>query len=104
MLSPADAVDTAMSVLVHHLAEAGCLVEPAPPAPAMTVKDAAVLLCRLSGHVRLSEPDVDYKQLLASDAMVTFAWTQALSTGLAPAERTQGEEARRVLLAHHRGI
>lgn len=93
-----------MSVLVRHLAEAGCLVEPTPPKPPMTVDDAARLLCRLSGHVRLSEPDVDYQQLTGSEAMVTFAWTQAVNAGIPPSEQSEAHEARRVLLAHHRGI
>lgn len=91
-----------MSALVHVLAEAGCLSEPRPEREPMTVEDAARLLCRLSGHVRLSEPDVDYKQLLDSDAMLTFAWTQAVASGIPPAEMNDAQEARRVLLAHHR--
>lgn len=68
----------------------------------MTVKDAARLLCRLSSHVRLSEPDVDFQQLLDSDAMVTFAWTQSVAAGIPPTEMSDAQEARRLLIEHHR--
>lgn len=91
-----------MSAMVHELATAGCLSEPKPPAPQMTTEHAARLLCELSRHVRLSDPDEDHKSLLTSDAMVTFAWNQAVLAGIPPTQQSEAHEARRVLLAHHR--
>ena len=43
-------------------------------------------------------------QLLDSAAMVTYAWNQAISAGIPPAERNAAEEARSVLRAHHRNL
>lgn len=103
MATPEGIANVAMATFVEHLAEAGCLTEPKPAAPAMTVEDAAKLLCALSRSVRLSEPDVDYQQLIDSSAMVDFAWAQAAGAGIPPAELSQAHEARRLLLAHHRG-
>jgi len=103
MATPEGIANVAMAAFVEHLAKAGCLTEPKPPAPAMTVEDAAKLLCTLSRSVRLSEPDVDFEQLIDVPAMVDYAWTQAVNAGIPPAELSQAHEARRLLLAHHRG-
>lgn len=103
MATPEGIANVAMATFVEHLAKAGCLTEPKPPAPELTVDDAAKLLCRLSQSVRLSEPDVDYEQLLETQAMVDYAWTQASAAGIPPTELSQAHEARRLLLAHHRG-
>lgn len=103
MATPEGIANVAMATFVEHLANAGCLTEPKPPAPPMTVEDAAKLLCELSRSVRLSEPDVDYEQLLESPAMVDYAWVQAAGAGIPPTELSRAHEARRLLIAHHRG-
>lgn len=97
-----DVVQAAMASLVHVLSEAGCLVEPAPPKPAMTVQEAAVLLCELSRHPRLSDPEDDYALLLKRPDMVDFAWAQSLARSIPPAQLNDAHEARRLLLDHHR--
>lgn len=101
---PADAVhlaDVAMVTLLQVLEQAGTIVEPKPPKQPMTPREAAVLLCELSGSVKLSDPEEDYVQLLESPAMLTYAWSQVRS-GLDAEETTAANEARRVLIAHHR--
>jgi hypothetical protein len=104
--SPAEVVqaaaDAAMTALVRHLSLAGCLGPPAPPKPEMTPERAARLLCELSCAPRINPPDEEYGQLLASPAMVTYAWNQAVGAGIPPAQQSDAHEARRVLLAHHR--
>lgn len=102
MATPEGIADVAVSVFVHALAQAGCLTEPKPPAPTLSLEDGARLLCELSRAVRLSDPDEDYRQLLESPAMVDYAWTQAATAGIPAAQQSDAQEARRLLLAHHR--
>lgn len=99
MVTVADAVTVAV---VHHLAQADVLHLPPPAAPAMTVEDAARLLCRLSGAVRLDPPEEEYVQLIKGLPMVDYAWGQAQRAGIPPADATAAHEARALLLTHHR--
>lgn len=95
--------DAAMSELVRHLAEAGCLTEPAPEPEPMTLDDAARLLCALSCAPKINPPDEEYGQLIESPAMVKYAWDQAVNVGIPPDQVSAAHEARRVLRDHHRG-
>lgn len=90
-----------MSALAKVLNAAGCLVEPAPPAPAMSDADAAVLLCTLSRLPRLDDPETDHVQLLERAGMVEYAWSAATRAGIPPADLERAHEARRLLLTRH---
>ena len=95
---------SAMGALVQALADAGCLAEPVDPPPAMTLQEAAELLCRLSRTRRLDEPEKDAEQLLTAVTglgMVEYAWNAATAAGIAPADADRAHEARRLLLTLH---
>ncbi len=96
--------DTVTAEVVRVLAEAGCLVEPTPPAPPMHPADAAMLLCELSCAAKINPPDEEFGQLLAHPAMVKYAWDQARMVGIPAARMRAAHEAHRVLRDHHRGV
>lgn len=89
----------ALAEFTRVLTVAGALVE---PQPAMTVEDAAKLLCELSCSPKLSDPDEDHVSLLRSDAMVKYAWDQAVGAGIPGGQRNAAEQARQLLREHHR--
>lgn len=92
-------ISTAMFAAV--LLEEGCLVEPAPRGPALTLREAAELLCVLSRTPRLDEPATDHVQLLERSDMLDYAWSNAVRAGIDPGDMSRAHEARRLLLAHH---
>lgn len=102
LTTPSEIATEAMIAMTEVLEAAKVLQEPQAPAPpAMTVADAAKLLCRLSRTVRLDEPEADHVQLLQVPTMVDYAWSHAVAEGIPPAEATEANEALRLLREHH---
>ena len=102
LMSPAEAADTAMSVLLHRLQEAGCLTEPVPAKPAMTLQEAAELLCELSDAPKLQPPAEGADQLIRMGPMVTYAWRKAQHAGIPPMQMSAAFQAKALLTEHHR--
>lgn len=93
--------DTAVIAAVKVLHDAGCLVEPTPPPPTMTLDEAAVVVIRRARTPRLEADDpADVASVVNVRPQYEFAWASAVRAGVDPAD-TDLHTARQVLAKHH---
>lgn len=92
----------AMVVMSKVLDDAGCLREPEPPPPAMTLDEAAEVLCRLAQTPRLDPNDpTDVAALSINRSLFEYAWAAVSRAGVNPADADRAHTAHKLLARHH---